>query len=338
MAFAAAAFADAPPSAPLVSSQPAPVTGCDLYAAGPNDPERQSPGVDPGNIDVAKALPACEAASEAYPRERRFRYQLARSFQAAKDFGKAREIFSELDADGYAAATASLGWMHQQGEGLAKDAAEAVRLYRKAKDLGNAHAMALLGYMYLVGEGVEKDVPEALQLLRKAAGMGDALAMGNLALMHEKGEGVARDKAEAVRLWREAAGLGEARAIAKLGYLYDHGDGVPKDKAEAARLYQKAVDLGSAAAMQNFAVMYEFGEGVEANRGRAAELIVMAIKKQNGFTLQQAPFEMWSEEFRKELQRLLQQEGVYEGSIDGKASEALKSAALALAAKSKNGG
>jgi uncharacterized protein len=168
--------------------------------------------------------------------------------------------------------------------------------------------------------------------------MGDALAMGNLALMHEKGEGVARDKAEAVRLWREAAGLGEARAIAKLGYLYDHGDGVPKDKAEAARLYQKAVDLGSAAAMQNFAVMYEFGEGVEANRGRAAELIVMAIKKQNGFTLQQAPFEMWSEEFRKELQRLLQQEGVYEGSIDGKASEALKSAALALAAKSKNGG
>jgi uncharacterized protein len=167
--------------------------------------------------------------------------------------------------------------------------------------------MALLGYMYVMGEGVGSDAAEALRLLRKASEMGDTLAMRNLALMYDRGDGVAKDKAEALRHWRQAASLGISRSIAKLAFLYDRGDGVPKDRKTCAR---KAADLGSAEAMQNLAVMYDFGEGLEQDRGKAPELIVMAIKNQNGFTLAQAPFGDWSEEFRMELQQLLQREGV----------------------------
>ncbi len=253
----------APPKPPVPSSQQAPATDCDLYAAAPYDPERRAPGVEDKKIDVAKALPACRAASEAYPQEGRFRYQLARTFFAAKDFGKAKEIFV---------------------------------------DMGNTNAMTSFAFMYMNGEGVAQDKAEAARLFRKAADLGSEGAMTSLAEMYRNGEGVALDKAEAFSLYRKAARSEDNLAIYRLAEMYDKGESVAQDP------------------------------------GRAAELVVRAIKKQNIFTVPFAPFGGWSEAFRKELQQLLKKEGVYKGSIDGKASEALRSAVLALAAKSKGGG
>ncbi len=100
-------------------------------------------------------------------------------------------------------------------------------------------------------------------------------------------------------------------------------------------LFQKAVSLGNARAMHNLANMYDRGENVEKNPRKAAELIVLAIKNRNDFTLKQAPFATWSQPFRKELQQLLKNEGVYSGTANGEATDALKNAVQALAAKNK---
>jgi hypothetical protein len=74
-------------------------------------------------------------------------------------------LYAELDAVGYASATTALGYMHQNGEGVAQDKAEAARLYRKAADLGDTDAMANLGVMYDNGEGVNKDRRKAAELI-----------------------------------------------------------------------------------------------------------------------------------------------------------------------------
>ena len=162
--------------------------------------------------------------------------------------------------------------------------------------------------------------------------------MTNLGYLYEVGGGVALDKREAVRLYHKAADLGNATAMANLGSIYMRGDGIPANKAEALALLQKAAGLGNAHAMHNLANMYDRGDSVEKNPRKAAELIALATRNQNDFTLKQAPFGGWSIPFRKELQQLLKNEGVYAGPVDGEASNALKKAVQALAARGKSGG
>ena len=66
----------------------APVTECDRLAAHPSDPDRVAPGVAQPDVDLAKAIPACQAAVKAYPDSGRLNYQLARSLGYA---GRGRE-------------------------------------------------------------------------------------------------------------------------------------------------------------------------------------------------------------------------------------------------------
>jgi uncharacterized protein len=339
-----------PPKPVIQSNQPAPVTDCDLYAASPRDAERRTPGIQFNRIDAAKAVPACETAVQTYPTEKRFGFQLARALDAAKNFIKARHLYSELANGGYTVAITNLGTMYENGEGVEKDRAEAARLYRKAANVGDTGAMSRLGEMYRTGEGIAKDPAEAIRLYRKAADLGDTDAMTELGDMYRYGLSVAKNPTEAIRLYRRAADQGDADAINRLGVVYSNGEGVAQDKAEAARLYKEAADLGNARAMRNLAASYDKGEGLKEDRKRAAELIISAIKNDPSaeqskyedvflfFGGESAPYVDWSEAFRKELQQLLKQDGFYTAQIDGKASDALKRAVLALAAKSKSGG
>ena len=202
----------------------------------------------------------------------------------------------------------------------------------------DAGALFNLGVKYQTGDGVAQDKAKAARLYRKAADLGNTAAMNSLGVLYERGDGIAQDHAEAARLYRKAADLGDALGMSNLATRYELGHGVAQDKAEAARLYRKAADLGIAHGMFHLGRLYDSGQGVERDRVKAAELIVLALKKEDWVANQAAFFLGWSEGFRTELQRLLKAEGVYSGPVDGDASEALKKAVLALAAKSKGGG
>ncbi len=101
---AAQTAALSPPKLSVPGNKPAPVMDCDLYAASPYDAERRAPGVEFDKIDTSKALPACNAASDAYPQERRFRFQLARTLHASKSFDRAGRVLRELANDGHSGA------------------------------------------------------------------------------------------------------------------------------------------------------------------------------------------------------------------------------------------
>lgn len=66
-------------------------------------------------------------------------------------------------------------------------------------------AVNSLGFMHENGRGVAKDDTMAVKLYRRAADGGVVLAAGNLGVTYEDGRGVARDEARAVDLYRRAA-------------------------------------------------------------------------------------------------------------------------------------
>ncbi len=157
---------------------PAPVTDCDYEAASPFDIERRVRfGRQIHDIDTSKALTACEIAVQVYPQEKRFRFQLGRTLDAAKNFGRAKDLYTELANSGHADAINNLATMYHNGNGIAQDQAEGLRLYRKAADLGSVEAMLNLGKMYFKGEGVAQDKAEAARLYRKAIDLTPIIAV-----------------------------------------------------------------------------------------------------------------------------------------------------------------
>ncbi len=59
------------------------VTDCDLYAADPNDPQRQVPGVSNGLVNVRDALRACAFALAADTGNARLQFQFGRVLEIA---------------------------------------------------------------------------------------------------------------------------------------------------------------------------------------------------------------------------------------------------------------
>ena len=66
-----------------------------------------------------------------------------------------------------AGACGMLGWLYQNGRGVAVNATEAVKWYRRSCDGGEQRACLAFALMQARGEGVPEDVPAALELLDK---------------------------------------------------------------------------------------------------------------------------------------------------------------------------
>ena len=73
----------------------------------------------------------------------------------------------------------------------------ALQEWRPLAEQGNAYAQGMLGFMYNNGKGVAKDDGQAVAWLRKAAEQGIASAQFNLGVAYANGEGVAEDDVQA---------------------------------------------------------------------------------------------------------------------------------------------
>ncbi len=298
-----------------------------------------------------------------------YAYELGKG--VAKDLAQAVRWYRKAAERGDPNGMASLGWMYANGRGVAKTLTEAVRWYRKAAERGHAGAMNNLGAAYLRGKGVGQDDAMATLWYRKAAERGHGDAMRTLGWMYANGRGVFKNEAEAVRWYRKAAEAGHPRAMTTLGYAYEVGKGVAKDLAEALRWYRKAAEARDPVGMANLGIMYEYGRGVAKDQARAAHwykrgdergalrathnlgslyddgkgvrrdpkeaarLVFKALKGGYDFSVKQMTTnaDAWSRPFRRELQRLMREAGVYDGSIDGNFGPATRRAVKALAGR-----
>ena len=96
-----------------------------------------------------------------------------------KDYTTALEKFRIRAQQGSASAQFSLGFMYDNGQGVAQDYAEAVRWYKLAAAQGDAKAQYNLGISYGKGEGVAQDYLRAHMWLNLAAIGGDSDSVKN---------------------------------------------------------------------------------------------------------------------------------------------------------------
>jgi len=117
------------------------VTDCDQLAALPGDPQTP-PNVagvlQPFQIDVARELPACDAAMREYPNVARFVYQAGRVAIAQRDYEKARRLYERAASAGSVGALNGLGFLYANGFGVLQDMVEACDWYRRAAAQGNS--------------------------------------------------------------------------------------------------------------------------------------------------------------------------------------------------------
>jgi hypothetical protein len=93
-----------------------------------------------------------------------------------------------------------------------RDYAEAMRWDRKAADQGNAQAQNRIGWLYQNGLGVARDYVEAMRWYRMAADHGNVPAQAHIGWLYQNGWGVAQDSAEARAWMQKAAAAGNDNA------------------------------------------------------------------------------------------------------------------------------
>lgn len=148
---------------------------CDQAAAGPYDPDRSktTPGVAWEVLRSAggSAVEACEIAARQYPEERRYRYQLARAYQASEP-KKALPLLQALMRQNYRAAYDNYGWALLDTRVGRNDLSGALVSFRKGVNLGDPDAMVSLATMISKGRVEGAGQEEAYRLFKRAAALG----------------------------------------------------------------------------------------------------------------------------------------------------------------------
>ncbi|MCF3642696.1 caspase family protein [Rhizobium sp. TRM95111] len=255
------------------------------------------------------------------------------------DVPKGLSMFEKAAIAGNAYAQASLGWLYREGYGgTRQDYNEAVKWYQQSANQGYANAMATMGWFYREGHGVGQDYVQSLAWYRKAADAGDANAMSSLGWAYQNGLGTAQNYAEAKVWYEKAANVGDSYSMASLGWLYDVGNGVKQDYVEARYWYEKASNAGSAYAMGNLSRLYDQGLGTPADAKEAVRWAAASVESGDTTKLNELKNtpSNFTVAFRREMQALLKERGLYSGATDGEFGAATLAAIDQLAGSRSN--
>jgi hypothetical protein len=159
----------------------------------------------------------------------------------AKAYGEALPLLLNAANAGKMSAAFYLGYMYDQGLGVAQDYSTARRWYEQAAAAGDEVALNNLAVMYGTGHGVPVNVRTALQLYRRSAAAGYATAFYNIARYYEDGRGVTADKATAIAWYKKAAVRGDANALQQLE-RFGETDAVTWAKADPAEALRVGLD------------------------------------------------------------------------------------------------
>ena len=218
---------------------------CDQLAASPSDPDKPKnvPGVEAAAINVADALPACEAALATEPRSARYLFQYGRVLSAAKRDREAVALYSRAADLNYIPAIHNLGFAYFSGNGVVQDDRRALTLFARAADAGFVRSIRTVGWMYSQGRGTVQSDALALDWYRKGAQLNDTESIRALGLFYAEGRGgLKQDHQAAFTMFSHAAMNGSEWGTFNVANAYARGLGVRKDVAGATRLFKKLFD------------------------------------------------------------------------------------------------
>jgi uncharacterized protein len=197
---------------------------------------------------------------------------------------------------------------------------------------GDSRSIVGLALAKLDQRSAEYDPSTAFALLEKAVAAGDPDAMYRLAKVLEGGFGVDPDPVRALDLHQKAAAAGIPSALNDMGYFTFTGSlGVTKDREKALGLFRQAAEQGHTEAMFNVASFAANGLAPGLGPKDAADLLYRALRGGSKLALdnllensEKFPRETWSE-----LQTILSEKGLYDGTIDGSFGPGTRRAILA---------
>jgi uncharacterized protein len=191
------------------------------------------------------------------------------------DWDSARAAFEAAAAAGSPTAMSHLGWMYEEGHGVARDGDLAVHWYSRAARAG-AHDFAMkVGWMYLAGDGVNRDRDKAEYWFSQAIEAGHAparTAWASVLIADALGGRETERVFEARSLLEEALDQGQLLASYFLARLYIEGiGGHPVEDGMAAHYTRIGAEDGHAQMQGWLAFMYYNGQGVGADLVTAAK-------------------------------------------------------------------
>ena len=192
---------------------------CDRLASVPSDPNVKTRGVDIAQIDVPKALAACERAVKQDPQNARYKFQLSRAYLVAEKYPEAKLSAHEAVELGYPFANVVLGFLAALDMFEGSDPVEATKRYRAAAEAGLPLAAFAYALRLADGLGTDADIPTALKWLERAVEAEyppSLISKGNLL---ETGKLYERNHGEALRLFRRASELGNLNGTNRYGRL-----------------------------------------------------------------------------------------------------------------------
>lgn len=159
----------------------------------------------------------------------------------AKDFEKAKQIFSPLAETGETDAQLWLGYIFLKGWGTKPDPQLAFSWFEKSANKGNSRAQLVVGkYYYFGSDGISKNIETAEKYWLQSANQNVAeaqYALGELYFNLTK-------YPESFSWYKRAAEQGHADAQYHLGSMYMLGDGTTKDLNETKKWWEKAAAAG----------------------------------------------------------------------------------------------
>lgn len=171
----------------------------------------------------------------------------AKGYEAYRktDYVTAAREFRSSAEQGDPAARIALGWLYDNGLGVAHDDGEAAKWYRLAADQGCPLAQQYLGIMYAEGQGVPKDYAKAAEWFRAAAERGDAGGAYGLGAVFRDGAGAPRSAAAAYQWFSLAAlwakeDVQKQQALAAQSELSSELTPAERETAEAWAMSQRA--------------------------------------------------------------------------------------------------
>ena len=204
-----------------------------------------------GNYELAFMLFMQLAEKEDAESENNLGFMYENGIGIAQSVEEAAKWYKKAAEQGFVHAQYSLGTLYANGDGVPQSHEEAAKWYRLAADQNLVEAQNILGWIYMSGKGVPQSYEEAAKWYRLAADQGDAEAQFCLSNMYENGTGVQQSNLESVKWCKLAAEGGFAFAQNKLGFMYEVGIDVPQSNEEAAKWYLFAAEQGDSQALNN---------------------------------------------------------------------------------------
>lgn len=206
------------------------------------------------NEDMASGIVLLKSAAEQGSAEaaNRLGYMYDNGLGVAADDTVARQWFEKAAATSHPKAQFNLARFLMLGLGGPTDSDRAIQLFESAAEKGLLQAQFVLGEIFYNGDhGQKKDFKRAFAQFLKAAEAGDAESQNYVGTMYCFGQGVKLNREESVAWYRKAADQNHAKAQNSLGEAYLYGSGIPRDQVQGYKYMLLSADQGEVVAIRN---------------------------------------------------------------------------------------